>query len=248
MVSILYFDCFSGVAGDMVLGSLLDVGVEVGWLRGQIDLLGLSGFSVEVRRVESHHLMGTDVLVSVSRDQPHRSLGDILKIVEESGLSTEVKEKSVEIFTRLADVEGRIHGIAPDKIHFHEVGAIDSIIDVVGSVAGVSRLGVDRVMCSPLPLGHGFVRCAHGLLPVPAPATVELLKGVPVYQTDREQELVTPTGAALMTSLAGSFVPVPPMRIEKVGYGAGKTQSEYPSLLRVLVGEQEKEKKMREKA
>jgi pyridinium-3,5-bisthiocarboxylic acid mononucleotide nickel chelatase len=136
----------------------------------------------------------------------------------------------------LAEAEGRVHGIAPEKVHFHEVGAVDSIIDVVGSVAGLSALEVDKVVCSSLPLGHGFVRCAHGLLPVPAPATVELLKGVPVYQTNREQELVTPTGAALMTSLAGSFGPVPAMRIEKVGYGAGKIKSDYPSLLRVLLG------------
>lgn len=223
----------------MVLGALLDVGVDEGWLRGQLGSLGLSGFSIEVRRVESHHLMGTDVLVRVSEDQPHRGLKDIERIVNGSGLSVVVKMRCLDIFSRLAVVEGKVHGVAPEKVHFHEIGAVDSIIDVVGSVAGVASLGVDRVVCSPLPLGHGFVRCAHGVIPVPAPATVELLKGVPVFQTDREQELVTPTGAALMTGLAGSFGPVPAMRIEKVGYGAGKTKSEFPSLLRVFVGDEE---------
>lgn len=223
----------------MVLGALLDVGVDEGWLRRQIDSLHLPGSPVRVRRVESHHLQGTDVLIAVEGDQPHRSLGDIRRIVAGSGLSAEIKGRSMEVFSRLAEVEGRIHGVPPEKVHFHEVGAVDSIIDVVGSVAGLSVLGVDRVMCSPLPLGRGFVRCAHGVLPVPAPATVELLRGVPVYQTDREQELVTPTGAAIMVSCAQSFGPVPPMRIEKVGYGAGKVHSEYPSLLRVFLGELE---------
>jgi uncharacterized protein (TIGR00299 family) protein len=210
-------------------------------------LLGLAGFSLTVRKVESHHLVGTDVVVSVEGDQPHRSLVDIREIVMKSGLSAEVKRKSMVVFSRLAEAEGKIHGISSEKVHFHEVGAVDSIVDVVGSVAGVSSLRVDRVVCSSLPLGHGFVRCAHGVLPVPAPATVELLRGVPVYQTDREQELVTPTGAALMTVLADGFGPVPRMRIEKIGYGAGKTQSEYPCLLRVLLGELEEKGKKRKK-
>ncbi len=232
----------------MILGALLDVGVNVEWLSDQIGLLGLTGFSLAVRKVESHHLMGTDVVVSVEEDQPHRGLADIRRIVMRSGLSAEVKRKSMLVFSRLAEVEGKIHGIPPKQVHFHEVGAVDSIIDVVGSVAGLSVLGVDVVMCSPLPLGRGFVRCAHGVLPVPAPATVELLRGVPVYQTEREQELVTPTGAAIMVSCAQSFGPVPPMRIEKVGYGAGKIESEYPNLLRVFLGELEEKKRVRKKA
>jgi uncharacterized protein (TIGR00299 family) protein len=246
VVKVAYFDCFSGICGDMILGALLDVGVEKAWFRDQIAGLGLSGFSITIRRVESHHLWGTDVVISVDEDQPHRSLADIRRIVEGSSLASAVKAKSMEVFLRLAQAEGRVHGIAAEKVHFHEVGAVDSIVDVVGAVVGVSALGVDRVQCSPLPLGHGFVRCAHGLLPVPAPATLELLKGVPVYQTDREQELVTPTGAAVVTTLAQSFGPVPPMRIVRIGYGAGKTLSEYPSLLRLLVGELE-EKKGRKK-
>ncbi len=230
----------------MILGALLDLGVDEGWFRGEIARLGLSGFTIEVRKVESHHLWGTDVTIAVEEDQPHRSLADIRRIIEDSSLSSAVKAKSMEVFTRLAEAEGRVHGIAAEKVHFHEVGAVDSIIDVVGAVLGVSALEVDMVLCSALPLGHGFVRCAHGLLPVPAPATLELLKGVPVYQTEREQELVTPTGAAVITTLASSFGPVPPMQISRVGYGAGKTKSEYPGLLRILLGELE-EKRGRKK-
>lgn len=230
----------------MILGALLDLGVDEGWFRAQVEGLGLSGYSLVVRRVERHHLQGTDVLVSVEGEQPHRSFADIREIIEGSSLSSSIKSTSIEVFGRLAEAEGRVHGIAPEKVHFHEVGAVDSIIDVVGAVVGVSALTVDAVLCSALPLGHGFVRCAHGLLPVPAPATLELLRGVPVYQTDREQELVTPTGAAVITTLVSSFGPVPPMRILKIGYGAGKTQSEYPSLLRVLVGEWDERKERKQ--
>jgi uncharacterized protein (TIGR00299 family) protein len=235
-MTIAYFDCFSGVAGDMILGALIDLGVDVPFLKKELQKLPLTGYDIIVKQVESNHIAATDVTVTVMVDQHHRSLSDIIDLLDRSSLAPQVKKQSQNIFYNLGRVEAKIHRIDIEKVHFHEVGAVDSIIDVVGSVIGLTKLGIDTIYCSPLPLGHGFVFCDHGLLPLPAPATVELLKGIPVYSVDRKQETVTPTGAAIIMTLAQTFGEMPPMNISKIGYGNGKIKSEYPNLLRVFLG------------
>lgn len=233
---IAYFDCFSGVAGDMVLGALLDLGLKEKVLKHQLKKLPVTGYDITVKSIEVNHIAATDVTVKVTEQQPHRSLSDILSLLTHSTLDASVKRTSTDIFVNLAKAEARVHRIPLKQVHFHEVGAVDSIIDIVGSVIGITLLGIKKIYCSPLPLGHGFVSCAHGILPLPAPATVELLKGVPVYSVDRTHELVTPTGAALMTTLASRFTRIPPMKITAVGYGSGKLRNEHPNLLRVYLG------------
>jgi uncharacterized protein (TIGR00299 family) protein len=236
-MTIAYFDCFSGIAGDMVLGALIDLGVDVSFLRNELKKLPLSGYDISVKSVECNHIAATDVTVTVTEDQHHRSLSDIIDLLRSSTLAPEVKKHSQSIFYNLGRAEAKIHRVDVEKVHFHEVGAVDSIIDIVGSVIGITRLGIEKIYCSPLPLGHGFVSCDHGILPLPAPATVELLKGIPVYTVDRKQETVTPTGAAIMMTLTNQFGEMPPMKISKIGYGSGKIQSEYPNVLRVFLGE-----------
>jgi pyridinium-3,5-bisthiocarboxylic acid mononucleotide nickel chelatase len=239
-MTVAYFDCFSGVAGDMILGALLDVGIDVKTLKKELKKLPLTGYDITSKKIESNHITATDVTITVTEHQHHRSLSDILDIIEKSSLEPQIKKQSTTIFCNLGKAEAKIHNVGIEEVHFHEVGAVDSIIDIVGSVIGVSLLGIDTIICSPLPLGHGFVSCAHGLLPLPAPATVELLKGIPVYSLDRDQETVTPTGAAVMTTLASRFGEMPLMKIQLIGYGSGKLQSRYPNLLRVYLGELEK--------
>lgn len=235
-----YFDCFSGIAGDMILGSLLDLGVDETLLKKELSKLKLTGYDIEIKKIKCNHITATDFRVIVTENQHHRSLFDIVDILNRSTLEPKVKTLSKNIFTRLGNAEATIHNVDIKHIHFHEVGAVDSIIDIVGSVIGVTLLGIDTIYCSSLPLGHGFVSCEHGLLPLPAPATVELLKDIPVYTIDRDQETVTPTGAAVITALASAFGEMPPMKITKIGYGSGKIQSTYPNLLRVFLGELEK--------
>ena len=236
-MKIAYFDCFSGIAGDMILGALIDVGVDVPFLKNELKKLPLTGYDITVRSVECNHIAATDVTIAVTEDQHHRSLSDIIDLLKRSTLAPEVKKHSQNIFNNLGKAEAKIHRVDIEKVHFHEVGAVDSIIDVVGSVIGITKLGIEKIYCSPLPFGHGFVSCAHGILPLPAPATVELLKGIPVYTVDRKQETVTPTGAAIMMTLTNQFGEMPYMKISKIGYGSGKTPSEYPNVLRVFLGE-----------
>ncbi len=236
-MTILYFDCFSGVAGDMILGALIDLGVDSAVLKKELQKLPLTGYDILVKNAESNHIAATDVTVTVTEEQHHRSLSDIIDLLKRSALDDTVKRLSQEIFQNLGEAEAKIHNVDVEEVHFHEVGAVDSIIDIVGSVIGIRKLQVERIYCSPLPLGHGFVSCEHGLLPLPAPATMELLKGIPVYAVDRNQETVTPTGAAVMKTLADSFGDMPLMKIKRIGYGRGKIPSAYPSLLRVYLGE-----------
>jgi uncharacterized protein (TIGR00299 family) protein len=232
-----YFDCFSGVAGDMILGALIDLGVDVSILQKELTKLPLSGYEIKVQSVERNHIAAKDVTIIVTDDQHHRHLSDIIALLKRSTLSSEVKQQSIQIFTSLAKAEATVHRTSVEEVHFHEVGAVDSIIDIVGAVIGLTHLRIQKIYCSPLPLGHGFVSCDHGILPLPAPATVELLKGVPVYSVDRNQETVTPTGAAILITLTDQFGEMPPMKITKIGYGSGKIESSYPNLLRVFLGE-----------
>jgi uncharacterized protein (TIGR00299 family) protein len=242
-MNIAYFDCFSGIAGDMILGALIDLGVEIEFLKNELKKINLSGYKINIKKVEKNHISGIDVYIKVEKLQKYRSYSDIKKLIINSSLDNEIKKISIKIFQKLAQAEGKIHSIPMDKVHFHEIGAIDSIIDIVGAIICITKLDLKEIYCSPLPLGKGFVKCTHGLIPIPAPATVEILKNTPVYQTNRRQELVTPTGAAIITTIAKKFGENTSMKINKIGYGAGKTKSIYPNLLRILLGEIENIKK-----
>ncbi len=237
-MKIAYFDCIAGASGDMLLGALLDAGLSEETLRQQLALLHLEDFELQVRRVEKNGFSALKVDVLVNDDVPARHLPDIEAIVQQSDLPAAIKEQAVAIFRRLGEVEAGIHGITLDQVHLHELGGVDTIVDVVGVLAGLTALGVERVMVSPLPLGRGFVKGAHGAIPLPAPATVALLKGAPVVGSDIEKELVTPTGAALLTSLAAEFGPLPAMTLEAAGYGAGGRDLPIPNVLRLLLGRQ----------
>ena len=221
----------------MILGALIDAGCPVSTLKKELQKINLKGYTITTKRVLYNQISGTDVHITIEPPDFERTFSDISRLINTSKLQRDIKEKSIQIFSRLAQAEGRVHHIKPENVHFHEVGAVDSIIDIVGSVICMKYLDISKVFCSPLPLGKGFVSCSHGMLPVPAPATVALLRGVPVYTDERDQELVTPTGAAIMTSVADHFGTMPLMTIQKIGYGSGKTQSRYPNLLRVYLGE-----------
>jgi len=233
-----YFDCFSGISGDMVLGALIDLGVPVDWISAQLHKLPLSGFSLRVEKTFRSHIAGTRVHVDIDDAGHFRTWFDIRELIGAADLPEPVRSRSLAVFSRLAEVEARIHGCAVDEVHFHEVGGTDGIVDIVGAVCGIDYLHIERIVSSPLPLGKGFVRCRHGEIPVPAPATVRLLEGVPVYGSGIETELVTPTGAALIVSLAEGFGELPDMCLETSGYGAGSADpADRPNLLRILVGE-----------
>ncbi len=235
-MKIAYFDCFSGVSGDMILGALIDAGLDVETLRQNLAGLHLSEYELKASRTRKGAIEATDVQVVVHSEVAERKLIDIEGVIAGSELPEDIKQASAAIFRRLIGIEATIHGAHPEDVHLHEVGGTDAIVDVVGSLLGLRLLGVEKVYASRLPLGHGFVRCAHGLLPVPAPATVELLRGVPVIQLDVEGELVTPTGAAILTGVVEGFGPFPAMTVDTVGYGAGKSEFEFPNLLRILIG------------
>jgi uncharacterized protein (TIGR00299 family) protein len=237
-MKIAYLDCFSGISGDMFLGALLDAGLEFEELKRALLTLPLDGYDLEMRREKRGNLLGTRFVVKVELDkQAHRNLRDIRAIIQAGRLSQEVKNRSIEIFETLAQVEGKIHDRPPEEVHFHEVGAVDSIIDIVGAVFGLERLGITSLAASSLPLGSGFVETEHGTIPLPAPATIALLKDIPVYDSRLRHELVTPTGAALVKSLAGSFGSMPSMRVDRVGYGVGsRNLPDRPNLLRIITG------------
>jgi uncharacterized protein (TIGR00299 family) protein len=234
----LYLDCFSGVSGDMMLGVLVDLGVEVSHLRRRLRTLPVRGWEIEARPARRARLGGTKVEVEVSGRQPERGIADIRRIIGRSRLSEAVRSRSLKAFERLVKAEARVHRVPPAKVHLHEVGAVDAIVDIVGTMIGLEALGWPRIVCSPLHVGRGTVTMAHGTFPVPPPAVAELLRGRPCYATHVEGELVTPTGAALVTTLATDFGPMPPMRLQKVGYGAGSRQYDtHPNLLRGLYGD-----------
>ena len=238
-MKIIYFDCFAGIAGDMTVAALLELGLPLEALREGLALLPLSGYTLESAPVLRHGIAGTSFKVQLSAaDQPHRHYSGIAEMIEESPLKARVKELSGRIFRRLAEAEAKVHGVALERVHFHEVGAVDSIADIVGTAIGLDYLDVRKIYASGLPFGRGFVQTAHGRLPVPAPATALLMEGIPLTGDIGEGERVTPTGAAIIAALAEGFGPPPPMRPERFGYGAGeKDFPELPNLLRLVLGE-----------
>ncbi|MGB5986607.1 MAG: LarC family nickel insertion protein, partial [Desulfobacterales bacterium] len=208
---IAYFDCYAGASGDMILGALLDAGLPLERLREEIAKLHLSHYALEVRQVVKQGIGGSQAQVKIDQthhEQHHRRLSQIREIIDQSDLAPGVKAQSTAVFTRLAQAEAKVHRTEVESVHFHEVGAMDAIIDVVGSVGGLAALGVDKIVCSPLNLGSGTLTCAHGTLPVPAPATAELTRGTPVYAGQIQGELLTPTGTAILTTLAAGFGPL----------------------------------------
>ncbi|MFA0744991.1 MAG: hypothetical protein LASZOEIN_001794 [Candidatus Fervidibacter sp.] len=232
-----FVDCFAGISGDMLLGALIDAGAPVDNLLYGLETLPISGWELKIERVRKGAIAATSVSVIVNEKQPERHLADIESIVLASQLPEKVKGQSLKVFRLLAEAEAKVHGIGVNEVHFHEVGAVDSIVDIVGSVYALHLLGVQAVYASALPFSRGRVKTLHGDLPVPAPATMELLCGVPTYPLDIEVELVTPTGAALLKALANEFGMPPPFTPRKVGYGAGKRNLPFPNVLRVIVGD-----------
>ena len=236
---IAYFDTFSGASGDMILGALLDAGLSIDDLRAELAKLALRGYRIGSGTVKKCGLSATKFEVSIERDagHPHRTLANITALLDESVLSDAVRENAQRVFQRLAEAEAAVHGVPVEDIHFHEVGAVDSIVDIVGAAIGIEQLGITQIVSGPIRFGSGTIKCAHGTLPVPAPATARLAEGFPVEYTGVEGELTTPTGAAILTALARSFGPPPPMTLEKTGLGAGSAdRGERPNVLRVLIG------------
>lgn len=245
----LYTDCFSGISGDMFIGALLNAGLPFDTLREGLKLLDLEGYELSASPAKST-IAATLFSVRDHRDKnhPHRNLQSIVKIIESSRLAPHIVQQAVQIFTTLARAEATVHGTTVEAIHFHEVGAVDSIIDVVGAAIGLDYFGISAVYCSPLPMPSGWVQCEHGRLPLPAPAVAELTKDIPVYGVEQTMELVTPTGAALVKTLAKSFGPMPPMTPTHVGYGSGSRvlPNGQPNLLRVIIGRTHQAKEAQE--
>jgi uncharacterized protein (TIGR00299 family) protein len=234
---IAYFDCFSGISGDMTLAAFIDLGVPVKWLNEHLARIPLSGFELQVSPISRSGIQAQKVNIAVTGEQGARNYTDIQTLIEASPLADAVKARSLLIFDKIAEAEAIIHNCPKDHVHFHEVGGVDAIVDIVGASLCIDYLGLDQIFASRIPLGTGFVTCQHGTLPIPAPATLAILKDIPVYGTGLAHELVTPTGAAIITTISDGFVDIPAMQIDKVGYGAGHTEiPERPNLLRIFLG------------
>jgi pyridinium-3,5-bisthiocarboxylic acid mononucleotide nickel chelatase len=240
-VKVLQFDSIGGASGDMILGALIELGIDAAVIEKELSAISIGPFSIEASPSESHHLLGTQVTVKISgHGHAERRLRDIQSLIGGSKLPQAVKDASLRVFTRIGEAEAKVHGTTLDQIHFHEVGALDSIIDIVGCCLGLHLLKVDGVAVGPLPAGHGIITCAHGTFPNPAPATVELLKGHPIVQTDESKELVTPTGAALLSTWKTMDAPPPGSRVMKAAHSFGHHQLEKrPNLLRAFLLEAE---------
>jgi pyridinium-3,5-bisthiocarboxylic acid mononucleotide nickel chelatase len=233
-----YFDCFSGISGDMTLGALIDAGCCADLLRAELKSLQVPGWTLTTEKVWKNGMSATYVRVQTEDQQEHRSLTAILEILKNSQLAPPVQERASRIFQNLGEAEAHVHDAPLEKVHFHEVGAVDAIVDIVGSCIGFNALGIERFACSPLNVGGGTAQMAHGLLPVPAPATARLLQGVPTFSNGVQRELVTPTGAAIVATLCDSFGPQPPMTVSAIGYGAGTTDLEgQPNVVRIMIGD-----------
>jgi pyridinium-3,5-bisthiocarboxylic acid mononucleotide nickel chelatase len=251
-MKVLYFDCFSGISGDMTLGALLDLGLDKEVFLSELQKLNLEGYRIEFTKIKKNGIEGTDVNVILEEhtcllsechhqgkhSHEHRNLQDIETIINESTLDDYIKNLSKDMFLKVAKAEAKVHGTSIEKVHFHEVGATDSIIDIVGTAICIHMLQVDKIISSPMHDGTGFIRCQHGIIPVPVPATMEILTSgsIPFYTSEIQNELVTPTGAAIIATLADVFGNMPQMFIDKVGYGTGKRQMEIPGLLRAIIG------------
>ena len=239
-MKILYFDCFSGVSGNMILGAMVDAGIDIKALKKELKKLDLHGYSLKVSKVKRKGIKGTkvDVIVDKKKHLHHTHYKDIKRLIERSKLPEKIKEDSLSIFKNIAEAEAKIHRTSVDNVHFHEVGAVDSIVDVVGASICISLLNSDTILSSPINTGKGMVKTEHGLLPVPAPATTEMLKGFPSYSSDIEFELATPTGVGIITAMAKASNAIPVMKTNAIGYGAGsKDFSDSPNLLRIMIGE-----------
>ena len=237
-MKVAYFDCFAGISGDMTLGALVDAGLSFSVLKSELDKLSVREFTLSQRRVEKHGIAGTKIDVNAREGHVHRHLKDVLEIINSSAISASAKEKAARVFQKLAEAEAKIHGTTIEAVHFHEVGAVDAIVDVVGAIVGLEILGIEAIYASKFRFGSGHTRGAHGAMPVPVPAVVEMTKGFPSERTDIPYELVTPTGAALLTALASNIGETIQLRTESTGYGAGTRDVEQvPNLLRVEIGE-----------
>ncbi len=236
-MKIAYFDCFSGASGDMILGALIDAGLSLRQLKEELKKLKIPILSVKTKKVLRGGLFGTHVVVEGKGEKKtHRTLKELWRIIDQSSLTPPIKEKTKTILERIASVEARIHRKPKEEIHFHEIGGLDSLVDIVGAVWGIEQLQIQKVYVSSVNVGGGMVKCEHGILPVPAPATLALMEGRPIYSSGVERELLTPTGAALLSFLGSEFGRMPRMRVEKVGYGAGRDDLTHPNLLRLMIG------------
>ncbi len=260
MERILYFDCFAGISGDMCIGALIDLGLDPTAVTEEIQKLGVKGYQIDIRKINRYSISGTDVRVTLHGDtscvhdhsghgdydhdsvhhhgEKERSLADISHIINSSGISQKAKELSIAVFTEIARAEAAVHGKEIEEVHFHEVGAIDSIVDIVGAAVCLDMLQVDRIVCSPVHEGQGFIHCRHGRLPVPVPAVVKMLggSGIPIVTEDIQAELVTPTGFGILKTVSQSCGKMPDMLVEKVGYGFGKTETGRLNALRLILG------------
>jgi pyridinium-3,5-bisthiocarboxylic acid mononucleotide nickel chelatase len=233
-----YFDCFSGISGDMTLGALVDAGCDIQQLRAGLRGLEVPGWELSAEKVWKNGMAATYVHVKTEDQQKHRSLSTILQLLKDSQLAPQVRERASAIFQKLGEAEAHVHDVPLEKMHFHEVGAVDAIVDIVGACIGFQALGIERFACSPLNVGGGTAKMAHGRLPVPAPATASLLQGTPTYSSGVQRELVTPTGAAIVATVCDVFGPQPPMTVSAIGYGAGTADLEgQPNVVRIMIGE-----------
>jgi hypothetical protein len=246
MMKILYYDCFSGISGNMNLGALIDLGIDKNELLAELNKLNVKGYELEISREKKMGIEGTKVTVNLLHEhhhhdrhhhEPHRNLNDIYEIIDNSNLSEAIKTRARKMFLLIGEAEAKIHGKSLQEIHFHEVGAVDSIVDIVGAAICTEKIGVDKIMASRIEVGGGFVTCAHGTFPVPAPATAEILKNIPVKKGTVSQETTTPTGAAILAVTVDEFTDTASLNIKKTGYGIGHKDLEIPNVLRVYLAE-----------